>query len=95
MRGRAEHNGRAAPRHQSARHRNRPMCPVGHGRPCRSLDRYLWRLLALRKSAALGHKRHGSFALPRAEETNSREESYGKARLKSRLVVPGFDGSVR
>jgi hypothetical protein len=38
---------------------------------------------------------HGSVALLREEETNSREESYGKARLESRLVAPGFDGSVR
>jgi hypothetical protein len=44
---------------------------------------------------SLGHKRASKRALLRKEETNSREESYGKARLESRLVVPGFDGAVR
>jgi hypothetical protein len=38
---------------------------------------------------------HGSVALLREEETNSREESYGKARLESRQVVPGFDRAAR
>ena len=45
-------------------------------------------------ASASGHKRHGSVALLREEETNSREESYGKARLESRLV-PGFVGGQR
>jgi hypothetical protein len=34
----------------------------------------------------------GSLALLREEETNSREESYGRARLESWLVAAGFDG---
>jgi hypothetical protein len=65
-----------------------PWRPSDDGPDARGIvadDAVIWNL---RKSG------HGCVALLR-EETNSRGESYGKARLESRVVVPGFDGSVR